>query len=95
MTTPLPSSASCSASCWCTAAGPTCACAASSATSSTRTLPSPWCTSGSASSAGSPPRSGLRRGLVGEGWGGKLTNEFEQQDIVVDRVRLPADRYLV
>lgn len=57
VTSPSPSFASFSASCWSMVAGPTSACAASSATSSTRTLPSPWCTSGSASSVVSLPRS--------------------------------------
>lgn len=60
VTTPSPSSASCSAFCWCMAAGPTYACAVSSATSSTRTLLSPWCTSGSASSVDSLPRLEIR-----------------------------------
>lgn len=53
----LPSSASYNVSCWSMADGPTCACAVSSATSSTRTLPSPWCTSGLASSVASLLRS--------------------------------------
>uniref|UniRef100_A0A8D0H350 Uncharacterized protein n=1 Tax=Sphenodon punctatus TaxID=8508 RepID=A0A8D0H350_SPHPU len=55
-TSPSPSSATCSACSWSTAAGPTSGCASSSATSSTRTLPSRSFTSGMDSSLASPHR---------------------------------------
>lgn len=55
-TSPSPSSVTFSASCWCTAAGPTYACASSCDISFTRTSPSPLCISGTASSAASPRR---------------------------------------
>lgn len=56
VTSPLPSSAFCSASCWCMAAGRTYACASFCAISSTKTSPSPSFTSGTHSSVDSPHR---------------------------------------
>lgn len=54
--TPLPSSGTCRGSCWFTDAGLTSACVIFWDISSTRTSPSPWCTSGTVSSAASQLR---------------------------------------
>lgn len=53
VTSPSASSTICSAYSWCTAAGLTIACASFSATSFIKTLPLPWCTSGTPSSMAS------------------------------------------
>ena len=76
-TTPLPSSVTFSASCWCTGAGPTYACASSCDTSSTRISPSPLCISGTPSSAASLLRWGTCVGITSLHLMGKIKSALQ------------------